>query len=242
MRYRPRSVRRRPEHGPVNIGCYSSGGHGTLFVAALASSRSARSGRWHLAQGRLVTAATPGQDALTNLSLDAGSAYANSVTACRQQGNALAGMLATDTAVLLPDDFLVKVDRASMAHGLEVRPPLLDHELLELTARIPSHLKIRAGQTKWLFKEAFRAELPPDVTKRPKQGFDIPVDDWLRGPLRPMFESTVLGSSSAMAGLIDRETAKVLYRNHLVGSGRHGAILWSLLVLARWAERYSPDV
>jgi asparagine synthase (glutamine-hydrolysing) len=209
---------------------------------------------------------------LTNLSLDAGAAYANSVTTCRQplrnrllsrdltasrnghdpwdaiidahltapRGDALAGMLAADTAILLPDDFLVKVDRASMAHGLEVRPPLLDHELLELTARIPSHLKIRGGQTKWLFKESFRAELTTDVTHRPKQGFDIPVDDWLRGPLRPMFESAVLGSSSAVSGLIDRETAKSLYRSHLVGSGRHGAILWSLLVLARWAERYSP--
>ena len=69
-------------------------------------------------------------------------------------------MIAADVATLLPDDFLVKVDRASMAHGLEARPPLLDHELLELAARIPSRFKIQEGQTKWLFKEAFSERCP----------------------------------------------------------------------------------
>ena len=102
-------------------------------------------------------------------------------------------MIAADVATLLPDDFLVKVDRASMACGLEVRPPLLDHELLELAARIPSRCKVRDGETKWIFKQAFRGRrLPAAILGRPKQGFDIPVDAWLRGPLRPMFESAVL--------------------------------------------------
>ena len=75
-------------------------------------------------------------------------------------------MIAADTAMLLPDDFLVKVDRASMAHGLEARPPLLDHELLELAARIPSEYKIREKKTKWIFKEAFRTQLPPGLLER----------------------------------------------------------------------------
>src|SRR5207253_2795108 len=72
----------------------------------------------------------------------------------------LAGMIAADVATLLPDDYLVKVDRASMANGLEVRPPLLDHELLELTARLPSRWKVRNGETKWLFKQAYQDRLP----------------------------------------------------------------------------------
>jgi asparagine synthase (glutamine-hydrolysing) len=130
------------------------------------------------------------------------------------------------------------VDRASMAHGLEVRPPLLDHELLELAARIPSRYKVHRGQTKWALKEAYRDRLPDDILRRPKQGFDIPTDAWLRGPLRGRFEDTVLAPGARVAGLISRPTARKLFDAHLRGTGRHGAVLWSLLVLACWAERY----
>jgi len=79
------------------------------------------------------------------------------------RGDPLASMLAADIAYVLPDDFLTKVDRASMACGLEVRPPLVDHELLELTARMPSHFKVRNGETKWLLKQLFRSRLPPGI-------------------------------------------------------------------------------
>ncbi|MCI0684583.1 MAG: asparagine synthase (glutamine-hydrolyzing) [Gemmataceae bacterium] len=208
--------------------------------------------------------------ALTNLALDAGAAYANTLSWCRlplrrqllapdvaaglngwsperrveaafaaaPPGDTLAGMIAADVDVLLPDDYLVKVDRASMAHGLEARPPLLDHELLELTARIPSHLKVRGGETKWLFKQAYRAELPPDILERPKQGFEIPIDAWLRGPLRDMFHDAVLEPASSIHGLVDRTAVHKLYQAHQRGFGRHGSVLWSILVLARWADRY----
>lgn len=124
----------------------------------------------------------------------------------------LAGMIAADVATLLPDDYLVKVDRACMAHGLEVRPPLLDHELLELCARIPSNLKVCNGETKWLFKQAFRDRLPPGATTRPKQGFEVPVDGWMRGPLADRFESNVLSRNASVASLIDVEQAGSLYR------------------------------
>jgi asparagine synthase (glutamine-hydrolysing) len=207
---------------------------------------------------------------LTNLALDAGPAYANTLSLCRRQlrrrllapdlaatlnghlperivwegyarapaDDPLAGMLATDVGMLLPDDFLVKVDRASMASGLEVRPPLLDHELLELAARIPSRWKVRDGQTKWIFKRAYQHALPDDVVHRRKQGFEIPIDVWLRGPLRPIFESAVLDPRARVGGLVDQAMARRLYRAHLARTGRHGDILWSLLILARWAERY----
>lgn len=150
----------------------------------------------------------------------------------------LAGMIAADMDLLLPDDFLVKVDRASMACGLEVRPPLVDHELLELTARLPSAYKVRGRETKWVFKETFRERLPVGFTRRPKQGFEIPVDSWLRGPLRERVAGAVLGAGSPVAGLLDPTTVARLWREHQSGIGRHGAVLWSLLVLAAWAERY----
>jgi asparagine synthase (glutamine-hydrolysing) len=207
---------------------------------------------------------------LTNVSLDAGSAYANTIQICRlpqrgsllaadvaaqlnghradaivstslsqaPPGDALAGMIAADIGTLLPDDYLVKVDRASMAHGLEVRPPLLDHVLLELAVRIPSRFKIHRGETKWLFKKTFRDRLPTGTIGRRKQGFEIPIDAWMRGPLCEMFESTVLVRGHRVADLIDQSVAGSLYRSHQAGVGRHGAILWTLLVLAQWCDRY----
>jgi len=152
--------------------------------------------------------------------------------------DALAGMIAADVAVVLPDDFLVKVDRATMAHGLEARPPLLDHEVLELAARIPSRYKVGGGQTKRVLKQAYRDQLPDDILRRPKQGFEIPIDAWLRGPLRPMLEATVLDPQSRLRDLIDQSAARRVYQAHQSGLGRHGNVLWSLLMLGRWAERY----
>lgn len=208
--------------------------------------------------------------ALTNLSLDAGSAYANTLALCRRPlrrqllakrlaatlnghepeqllrasyatapaGDPLSGMLAADVGTVLPDDFLVKVDRASMAYGLEVRPPLLDHELMELAARVPSRWKVRGKDTKFIFKRAYESRLPASVTQRPKQGFELPIDAWLRGPLRDIFESSVLRPGAVVAGLIDQDVARGLQRAHQSGVGRHGNVLWALLVLARWAEHF----
>lgn len=153
-------------------------------------------------------------------------------------GDALAGMLQADVETVLPDDFLVKVDRASMAHGLEVRPPLLDHEFLELTARIPSRFKVHHGQTKWILKKVARSQLPAAIIDRPKHGFDVPVDAWLRGSLRPMFESAVFDPRSPVADLLDQVAVRRLYAAHCRGQSHAGGVLWSLLVLARWSERY----
>lgn len=207
---------------------------------------------------------------LTNISLPAAAAYANTLTICRQplrrqllardlQGSlngydpepqvrnaylgapaadALAGMIGADVGVVLPDDYLVKVDRASMAHGLEVRPPLLDHELLELSARIPSRYKVSRGETKWLLKQAYSTDLPHALLHRPKRGFEMPLDRWMAGPLRPVFEAMVLHAVAPVSGLIDQQTARGLFRDHVKGRARNGQILWTLLVLATWAERY----
>ena len=147
-------------------------------------------------------------------------------------------MLLSDVELLLPDDFLVKVDRASMSVGLEVRPPLVDHEFLELAIRIPSRFKIRGGESKAIFKTLARKKLPAETIDRPKQGFEIPVDAWLRGPLRPFVEDSLLAESAPVANLINQATVRAMYRRHCAGVGRHGGVLWSLLVLAEWMQTY----
>jgi asparagine synthase (glutamine-hydrolysing) len=207
---------------------------------------------------------------LTNVALEADSAYANSLAICRNPlrgqlmgpgvlarlpghdpgaaitaafasgsgSGPLNGMLAADTGVLLPDDYLVKVDRASMAHGLEVRPPLLDHHVLELAARIPPGFKVRDGVTKWIFKRSYADRLPPGIANRAKHGFDVPLDAWMNGPLRTAFVERVLGPGAPVAALIDTEEAARLFRAHQTGASRQGPVLWSLLVLAAWSELY----
>ena len=211
---------------------------------------------------------------VTNLSLNADAAYANTLTLCRQPlrrrlltpevasmlngqdpcrviseqraaaapSDLLCRMIAADMGTLLPDGFLVKVDRASMAHGLEVRPPLLDHELLELTARVPSRWKIHKGQTKWLLKEICRDKLSAKVVNRPKQGFEIPIDSWFRGRHREVFEERVLSPRARVREMINQKTARNVFRAHLAGIGRHGNLLWGLLMLACWAEQYLGPV
>jgi asparagine synthase (glutamine-hydrolysing) len=158
----------------------------------------------------------------------------------RGNGDPLSGMIAADMATLLPDDYLVKVDRASMANGLEVRPPLLDHEFLELCARLPSRWKIRDGETKWLLRELSREVLPDSIRNRPKQGFEVPLDNWFRGPLRSMFADLVLSPNSAVSNLINPREARRVFDAHQRGTARNGTTLWTLLSLAAWAERYLP--
>lgn len=158
------------------------------------------------------------------------------------QPDPLKGMISADVSMLLPDDFLTKVDRASMAVGLEVRPPLLDHEFLEAAARVPSRFKVHNGETKWLFKKLCGTWLSQEIIHRKKQGFEIPVDSWLRGPLRESFEDQVLAPGNRVADFLDQKRIRGLYEAHRRGTGRHGQVLWSLLVLGAWMERYKSCV
>ena len=148
----------------------------------------------------------------------------------------LSGMLAADTDILLPDDFLTKVDRASMAFGLEVRPPLLDIRLLELAARMPSSMKNRGGTGKWILKQIYEPKLPPGLVHRRKQGFDLPIAEWIRGPLQSQFEDVVLQESATIADIVDVTKVRRIYDRHCRRTGQHAQILWSLLVLGRWLD------
>lgn len=152
--------------------------------------------------------------------------------------DALSGMLAADTSFLLPDDFLTKVDRASMAFGLEVRPPLLDVRLLELAARMPSSMKIRNGSKKWILKQIFEPRLPAGLVHRRKQGFELPVDEWLRGPLKSQIHDVVLSRSHPVADYVNVDVVGRIFKQHARHTGQHGQLLWSLLVLGRWLDAW----
>jgi asparagine synthase (glutamine-hydrolysing) len=153
-------------------------------------------------------------------------------------GDPVAAMMAADTEVHLPDDYLTKVDRASMAHGLEVRPVFVDHELLELAATLPSHMKVRGGTTKWLLRRAYRDFLPRGAASRPKKGFSVPVDAWFRGGLNEIFHDTVLNGRGHLEAFIDVQAARRLFERHVAGTTRHGLSLWSILMLSRWCDTY----
>jgi asparagine synthase (glutamine-hydrolysing) len=168
----------------------------------------------------------------------------NSIIAAFRHGHrdALSGMLSADTNVLLPDDFLTKVDRASMGFGLEVRAPLIDWKLMELAASMPSEFKIRNGSKKWMLKQLFESRLPNDLVNRRKQGFELPIDQWLRGPLRDQVQTHVLNANGPIAQFIDLKSVQGLFDSHCRGIGRHGQVIWSLLVLARWLDAWGrPD-
>ena len=150
----------------------------------------------------------------------------------------LSGMLSADTNVLLPDDFLTKVDRASMGFGLEVRPPLIDWKLMELAASMPSSLKVRDGSKKWILKQLFESRLPDKLAHRRKQGFELPTDAWMRGPLREQIQQCVLNPAGPISQFISVKQADRLFQAHCQGRGRYGQVLWSLLVLGRWLDAW----
>ena len=135
-----------------------------------------------------------------------------------------------DMKTYLVGDILTKVDRASMAHGLEVRVPLLDHQLVEWMSSLPPDLKLRGVEGKYLFKKAMAPYLPADILYRPKMGFGVPLGDWFRGPLRQRLRSAVLGPVLAGSGLFDRRYLEHLLEHHQSGVKDYSASLWSLLM------------
>ena len=143
---------------------------------------------------------------------------------------------AADFATWLPGDILVKVDRASMACSLEVRAPFLDHRLLEFAARVPSRLKIRGGRGKALLRSALRARLGPDIERRPKQGFSVPLRRWVAGPLGDELLRHLEGSS--LGELVDAGRARALLARHRQGGSDHSELLWALTALGRFLARW----
>ncbi len=153
-------------------------------------------------------------------------------------GDDLAPYLWFDQRYFLPDDILNKADRMSMAHSLEVRPPFLDHRIVEFAASLPASLKIRGSRQKVLLKELMRDKLPASVLRRKKIGFDIPAHDWLRGCLRPLMMEVLLDDSPDRANLFRREAIETYIRQHLERQVNIGYHLWGLMVLFLWMKKW----
>ena len=150
-------------------------------------------------------------------------------------------MQLNDTATYLPDDILQKVDRASMANSLEVRPPLLDHRVVEFAWSLPRHLRVRNGETKWLLRRVLARYVPPALVARPKMGFAIPLASWLRGPLRDWAED-LLDPPRMGDGLIDPVAVSRLWLEHIGGGRNHAHALWTVLMFESWRRRWMGHI
>jgi asparagine synthase (glutamine-hydrolysing) len=144
-----------------------------------------------------------------------------------------------DQLYYLPDDILYKCDRMSMAHSLEVRPPFLDHRIVEFAARLPERLKIRGSSLKFLLKRLMRGRLPDFVLDRKKEGFDIPAHEWLRGPLRPLLLDTLTRDAVESSGLFRWSAVDGFIRDHMERRANLGYHLWGLLTLFLWMKRWN---
>jgi asparagine synthase (glutamine-hydrolysing) len=147
-----------------------------------------------------------------------------------QTGDPLSLVQYLDFKTYLPGDILTKVDRASMAHSLEVRVPLLDHEFVEWAAHVPPDLKLKRREGKYVFKKALENRLPHDVLYRPKKGFAVPLARWFRGPLAERVRTGVLESRLAECGLFDVGALRRIVDAHGTGVSDYSAPLWSLLM------------
>jgi asparagine synthase (glutamine-hydrolysing) len=154
------------------------------------------------------------------------------------QDDLLNRQLYADLSLYLADDILVKVDRMSMATSLETRAPFLDGDLMELAFSMPGHLKIRNGERKWILKQAMKDVLPDTILNRKKEGFSIPMKNWLRKELQPLMRDLLSRDRIARRGLFDPDAVEKLIDDHVNGKENHAHTLFPLMVFERWASEY----
>jgi asparagine synthase (glutamine-hydrolysing) len=157
----------------------------------------------------------------------------------RQDGSGLQEFLLADMMLHLPGQMLTKVDRASMAHSLEVRVPFLSHKLVDWAMTVPIELKLRHGSGKHILRKAVEPWLPPGVLDRPKQGFKLPLKTWFRGDLGSYARSAWHDSGAGRAGYLDNAAVDALFSEHAAGRQDHSRILYTLAVFALWWEGHA---
>ena len=154
-------------------------------------------------------------------------------------GDRTAAYLWFDQKYFLPDDILAKVDRISMAHSIEVRPPFLDHRIVEFAARLPEKFKVNGSEQKVILRRLMKNRLPDAVLERKKIGFDIPAHDWLRGPLLPLLRDTLEAGLDKHGDLFDRSAIRACVDSHLARRENFGYHLWGLMILFLWMKRWN---
>jgi asparagine synthase (glutamine-hydrolysing) len=143
-------------------------------------------------------------------------------------------MMLIDAIAYLPNDILVKVDRASMAVGLETRTPYLDHRLFEFAWSLPEQWRLRGEESKWLLRQVLYRHVPKELVERPKAGFGIPIDSWLRGPLRDWAEDLLDARRLREEGFLDPRPIREKWAQHLSGAFNWCSPLWGVLMFEAW--------
>jgi asparagine synthase (glutamine-hydrolysing) len=148
-------------------------------------------------------------------------------------------MMHLDLMCYLPDDVLVKVDRAAMGVSLETRTPFLDHRVVEFAARLPLRMKLRSKQSKWILRQLLDRYVPRSFVERPKMGFGVPLHDWLRGPLREWAEAKLDPARIARHGIFDTTEVQHIWQEHIRGYSNNLATLWPILMFDSWTDTLS---
>lgn len=164
----------------------------------------------------------------------AGIGYPDEIMERASRFSTLSKVLYVNFMTYLPDDLLVKMDRSTMAHGLEGRSPFLDHRLVEYVAGLPDRLKLRRGTTKYVLRAAFADLLPEEILRRGKRGFGVPLGAWFRGELREYLHDMLMSSSALSGEYLQSAYIARIVGEHVDGTRDHGNRLWALLTFEVW--------
>jgi asparagine synthase (glutamine-hydrolysing) len=143
-----------------------------------------------------------------------------------------------DIKTYLPEDILVKVDRMSMAHSLEVRAPILDHKLMEYVGSLPSNFKLKGKESKYIFKKMLEDRLPPNILYRKKQGFSIPLASWLRNEMKGFVEETLFSTQNGLSTFFNLKYIEGMWRSHLSGRQDYAYPLWGVMMFSLWQQKF----
>jgi asparagine synthase (glutamine-hydrolysing) len=208
------------------------------FLEGLEHSSTLSHARWRLFVGEALRAQLFTPAARADMPMPVGY-HVNKLAKRAAHRDEVDRSLYVDVKSYLVDNCLVKMDRMSMATSLEARVPLLDKELIELAFRVPSRLKVAAGKTKRLLKRVACRHVPRECIYRPKEGFSIPIKNWLRSEFRPLMEELLAPRRLASEGLFDVAAVTRLKEEHLAKKANHSHVLWSLMVFQDWRKRWA---